>query len=150
MAHAFARVGVRRGFRRYLAITARGLLTYTPPSCRVCADRSERSCRALLLTIANGPQWGNGARIAPDARLDDGLLDLVTVEPSSRLRTILQTPRLFTGTIARAAGVSITRVTSVRITGEPPLLFHADGEPLVSASGSIEVRVRPGALRVRA
>lgn len=150
VAHAFARVGGRRGFRRYLAITARGLLTYEAPGCRVCTEGSERSCRALLLTIANGPQWGNGALIAPDARLDDGLLDLVTVEPSSRLRTVLQTPRLFTGTIARAAGVSITRVTSVRITGEPPLLYHADGEPLASASGSIDVSVLPKAVRIRA
>ena len=44
---------------------------------------------ALLVTLANSPQFGNGARIAPAARLDDGRLDLVVFEERSRVRTLL-------------------------------------------------------------
>ena len=150
VAHAFAHAAGPRGFRQYIAIGVRGLLTYRAPACRVESDGTERACRPLLLTIANGPQWGNGARIAPDARLDDGLLDLVVVEPPSRMRAMLQAPRLFTGTIARAAGVSRVRVAAARISGDPPILFHADGEPMVSTTPVIDVRVLPAALRVRA
>jgi YegS/Rv2252/BmrU family lipid kinase len=150
VAHAFAREAGPRGLRRYVAIGARGLLTYHPAACRVRAGGAERSCQPLLLAIANGPQWGNGARIAPDALLDDGLLDLVVVESPSRVRAMLQVPRLFTGGIARAAGVSTTRVASVRITAHAPIPFHADGEPMISDAGSIDVRVLPAALRVRA
>jgi len=150
VAHAFARASGRRGFRQYIAIGVRGLLTYRPPSCRVESGGTERTCRPLLLTVANGPQWGNGARIAPGARFDDGLLDLVVVEPPSRVRAMLQALRLFTGTIAGARGVATARVIEVRISGDPPIAFHADGEPLLSDKPVIDVRVLPGALRVRA
>jgi YegS/Rv2252/BmrU family lipid kinase len=150
VAHAFARASGPRGFRQYIAIGVRGLLTYRAPSCRVESEGTARACQPLLLAIANGPQWGNGARIAPGARMDDGLLDLVVVEPASRVRALLQAPRLFTGTIARAAGVSSVRVARARISGDPPIMFHADGEPLVSATGVIDVRVLPAALCVRA
>ena len=68
-------------------ITARELLTYRPATYR---DRfgggDSRDRRALLVTLANSSQFGNGARIAPRARLDDGRLDLVVFEESSRLR----------------------------------------------------------------
>jgi YegS/Rv2252/BmrU family lipid kinase len=150
VAHAFARASGPRGFRQYVAIGVRQLLTYQAPSCRVESEGSQRACRPLLLAIANGPQWGNGARIAPGARFDDGLLDLVVVEPPSRLRAIVQAPRLFTGTIARASGISSVRVAAVRISGDPPIAFHVDGEPLVSDKPVIDVRVLPAALRVRA
>ncbi len=66
--------------------------------------------RAVLVVVANGVQYGNGARIAPDARVDDGQLDLVVVEERSRLMTLCQTPRLFNGTMARVPGCSIRRV----------------------------------------
>ena len=106
--------------------------------------------RAFLLTLANGPQWGNGAIVAPEARLDDGLLDLVSVEAPSRLQLVGAIPRLFAGTLHKDPIVRIRRVTEARITGAAPLLFHYDGEPARSEGANLLVRVHPGALIVRA
>jgi diacylglycerol kinase family enzyme len=106
--------------------------------------------RAFLLTLANGPQWGNGALIAPGALLDDGQLDLVTVERVSPAKIAKAVPRLFTGTIDRAAGVSIRRVRALRVSGEPPLHLHVDGEPVSWTESILDARVLPAVLRVKA
>ena len=62
---------------------------------------------------------GNGAVIAPGARVDDGLLDLVVFEERSRLRTIGHLPRLFNGTVECAKGCSIRRITHATIETDP-------------------------------
>lgn len=136
----------RRGFSGYLRIAARELLSYKPSTYRVGgADRPPR--RALLVTLANSSQFGNGARIAPDARVDDGKLDLVVFEETWRLATLCGLPRLFTGGIARQRGVSIYQIERTTIESEHPMTFHVDGEP-VQGGTRLDARVHPGALRV--
>jgi len=135
-----------RGLLSYMRATARELMSYRARRYEI--DGVQTSGRTLLVTVANGNQYGNGARIAPDARLDDGWLDLVVVEERSRLASMLAVPRLFTGGVARVPGVSIRRVAQVTIASEASLEYHLDGEPR-SGSRRLDVRVCPGVLRVR-
>jgi len=132
-----------RGLSGYIRVSARELMSYRPRTYRI--DGAPR--QAFLVTLANSPQFGNGARIAPDARVDDGQLDLVVFEEISRFATVCGLPRLFTGTIARQSGVTIRRVERVTIEAEHPLTFHVDGEP-VSGGSRLEARVVPAALKV--
>ncbi len=134
----------RRGFGTYVRIALRDLLGYQPQPCKV-GDRV--LTRAMLVTIANAAQFGNGARIAPRARLDDGLLDLVTFDECSRMATLLAVPRLFLGGLDRVAGVTMTKVERVTIEGDRRIRFHVDGEPKEGGT-RIDVRVLPAALRV--
>jgi diacylglycerol kinase (ATP) len=81
VAHQFAVHGlVRRGLVRYVQITARELFNFKAEEHAVVVDGETHRVRALLIAIANSRQYGNGAIIAPHARLDDGLLDVVVVE----------------------------------------------------------------------
>jgi YegS/Rv2252/BmrU family lipid kinase len=138
----------RRGFLGYAGITARALTSYVPLHYRVTvAGAAEQRVRAVLLTIANSAQFGNGAIIAPGARVDDGELDLVIFEERSRFRTVCALPRLFNGTADRIAGCRITRLREVTVSAEAPLTFHVDGEP-VEGGTTLRARVHPGALRV--
>ncbi len=105
--------------------------------------------RALLVTFANSGQFGNGARIAPDARVDDGELDLVVFQERSRLSTVLALPKLFTGGAASARGVTIERVKTAVVESDAPMGFHVDGEPCMGGT-RLEARVYPGVLRVAA
>jgi YegS/Rv2252/BmrU family lipid kinase len=148
VAHAFSRRGGARGLQRYVRVVSRELFWYTPARYRVHIDGEMREHRAFLLSIANGPQWGNGARIAPGARLDDGLLDVVIAETATPLGLALRIPRLFTGTISRAPGVLTKRVASFTVTTDEPATLHVDGEPVVCGTGALHVRVLNGALRV--
>jgi diacylglycerol kinase (ATP) len=158
----------KRGLSTYLRVSARELFTYRAVSYRIRCDAlsgdsdkvarqtgtnegmsalSGSARRALLVTIANSPQFGNGARIAPLAKLDDGRLDLVVFEEVSRLATICAVPRLFRGGVERVRGMSTRQIERGRIESDAPMAFHVDGEP-VEGGTTLEIRVLPKALRV--
>jgi YegS/Rv2252/BmrU family lipid kinase len=146
VAACFARASSgRRGLSTYARITLRELLTYRPASYRIDGQPTGRP--ALLVTIAISLQFGNGATIAPRARLDDGLLDIVVFEETSRLATMLSLPRLFTGGVERVRGVSSRQVTGVMIEGPDPMTYHLDGEPR-TAGARLDFVVVPAVLRV--
>jgi YegS/Rv2252/BmrU family lipid kinase len=147
VAALFDRSGGRRGFAGYVAMTARALATYVAPTYTITTAEGCRVSRAILVTVANSAQFGNGARIAPQALLDDGLLDLVVVHERTRWRTICQIPRLFNGSAERIPGCSIRRIQRATIASDRPMLFHVDGEP-VQGGTEVRVRVHPAALRV--
>lgn len=147
VAAEFDKRGGRRGFAGYVAIAARALVTYVPQEYTITTAESCKTSRAVLVTVANSAQFGNSARIAPRALLDDGLLDLVVVEERARWRTIVHVPRLFDGAVERAPGYSICHIQRATIESDRPLLFHVDGEP-VQGGKQVRVRVHPGALRV--
>src|SRR4029078_2867851 len=92
----------QRGFIGYAGITARALTSYVPQRYRVTTRGVETVHRAILVTIANSAQFGNNARIAPGARVDDGELDLVVMEETSRFRTLCRLPRMLNRTVARS------------------------------------------------
>jgi diacylglycerol kinase (ATP) len=147
VAAEFDKRGGRRGFGAYVAITARALVTYVPQTYTITTAEGCRVSRAVLVTVANSAQFGNGARIAPRALLDDGLLDLVVVEERARWRTVCHVPRLFDGTVERIPGCSICHIKHATIESDQPLLFHVDGEP-VKGGKRLQVRVHPAAVRV--
>ena len=137
----------RRGFLGYAGITARALRSYVPLTYRITTGGATVETRAVLVTLANSAQFGNGALIAPGARVDDGELDLVVVEERSRLRTICSVPHLFTGTANKIAGCRITRVREATIETSAPMIFHVDGEPIQGGT-RLRARLHPGALRI--
>jgi diacylglycerol kinase family enzyme len=138
-------VSGRRGLSTYARITVRELWGYQPVVYRI--NEGPRDRRALLITFANSAQFGNGARIAPAARIDDGLLDMVVFEEASRLATVCGLPRLFNGTVGRLRGVSTEQITDAIVEAAQPIAFHVDGEP-VQGGTSLRAQVRAGALRV--
>ena len=153
----------KRGLLGYVRISGRALLTYTPQSYRINVGRAYTSegndfsrpseatlsVQAVIVTIANGPQFGNNARIAPGARFDDGFLDLVVVEETSRLQTLRHVPKLFSGRAERVPGYSAMRIRRAAIECDRAMTFHVDGEP-VQGGSCLNVRVHPGALLVLA
>jgi YegS/Rv2252/BmrU family lipid kinase len=148
-----AATNVRRGLLTYAKITSGALFTYIPADYRIASgDNGEDArlhTRAVLVSIANGTQFGNNARIAPHAKFDDGLLDLVVVEERSRLWTLTQVPRLFNGTAERVSGCTITKIRHATIETELPMTYHVDGEPILGGT-RITVRVHPRALWIAA
>jgi YegS/Rv2252/BmrU family lipid kinase len=149
VAHRFAVDGLeKRGFSRYMAITMRELVSYQPENLTIATSASTVSTSSLLVAIANGRQYGNGAIIAPHAQLDDGLLDVVIVGGRSLVRACLELPFVFAGIIDRLAGVTVERTDSVRIEAPYPLVYHVDGEA-VAGTLAVSARARPRALRLK-
>jgi diacylglycerol kinase (ATP) len=138
-----------RGLAGYVLQTAGALATYSPKRYEIVSADRRRSVRALLVVFANGVEFGNRIRIAPDARVDDGALDLVIVEEQSRLATLWNMRRLATGSIERAPIWSCERVRDARIQSDAPMIFHVDGEPIAGGT-ELRARLHPGALRIAA
>jgi diacylglycerol kinase (ATP) len=138
-----------RGGWPYITLGMREGWRYRAVDYRVDLDGTKRDVHALLIAFANGREYGLGARIAPDAELDDGLLDAAIVEERSVLARFWHARHLVRGTAHRAPRVRTARVASASIEREGPMEFHVDGEPAV-AEGRIEVRILPRALNVRA
>ena len=139
-----------RGLRRYVHATFSTVFRYTSDIYRIGTEAQTDlfEGRALIVELANGTQFGNGVMIAPRARLDDGLLDLVIVAPRGALRTLWGARRLLDGTIDHDPGVQTTTVSRVTIEAQQPMCFHVDGE-VVQGGTSLEARTHPAVLRVR-
>ena len=149
IAHEFAATGLaRRGFARYLEIAMQRLFSFQAKQYRIVADGAPTDTRALIVAIANGRQYGNGAVIAPDARIDDGRLDAIVIGERSALRAIAQMPMLFAGRIARVPGITMIPAHELEISSAAPMIYHVDGEPCTGGT-SLRARIRPKALRVR-
>jgi YegS/Rv2252/BmrU family lipid kinase len=149
VARGFAEsAGGRRGLRRYVRVTVRELLAYEPDDLTIEADGTVMQARPLILAFANSGQYGNGARIAPRARLDDGRLDVVVVGHRPVWRVVRQVPKLFSGTIDRAPDVTMLVAAEITVRGAGAILCHVDGEPYAAGS-LVTVRARARALRVR-
>jgi YegS/Rv2252/BmrU family lipid kinase len=150
VARCFNESGKRRGFLAYLTTSFTQLLRYRSEHYALTLPNETINGQALMVVLANSAQYGNGARVAPEAVPDDGRLDLVVVEPRSPLENMWRARRLFDGQLSREAGVSFRRVQTMTISnGHAPLWFHVDGEPMRDANGSLDVRIHPRALRVR-
>ena len=138
----------RRGLLRYTLATFRRGFTYPAANYVVQLDGERLEIPALVLAIANFRQYGGNVFVAPSARPDDGLLDLVAVGPRGALRRLGLVPRLYGGTLDRASGVLVRRARRIVVTAEDPAPSHVDGEPLPAAT-RLEAEVLPAALRVR-
>jgi YegS/Rv2252/BmrU family lipid kinase len=144
--------------RRFNGLVRRGLLAYARTAlaafvrrptlhCVVSSGAVRESVEALLISVANSDQYGNNAKIAPGASVDDGLLDLIAVEPVGFLPACVLGARLFLGNIDRSRRV--TRMKGARFLIERPAagIIHTDGETH-ETSATVEVLVRPRSLRL--
>ncbi len=98
------------------------------------------------VAVSDSGRYGGGMRLAPDASLTDGLLDVVTTGALSRLRFLRALPSLFRGTHVRLPEVQVRAARTVVLDADRPFRVFADGDPAGTLPAT--VTVRPGAVRV--
>lgn len=130
----------------YFAAGLVSLLTFRPDSLVVQVDEVAIEGRFLIGHLGVGRYCGAGIDFAPATRHDDGLLDVVLVTERSRLRALLEWPRITRG--AQREDVAFLRGRRVRVLGPRGFLLHVDGEVRRVPLGVLELRVVPAALRV--
>ena len=82
----------------------------------------------MLVSVANNVSLGGGMKVAPDALLDDGLLDVFIVKKLSRFEFLRVFPKVFSGTHTTHPAVEIVRARSVRLETDAAIVAYADGE----------------------
>jgi diacylglycerol kinase (ATP) len=137
-----------RGFLNYLIIGTRAFFTYRRERLEIdIGDGTPVVLEAFVTSVANSTQYGNNARIAPRARLDDGVLDLVTITTGSPVAALPIVWRLFAGSIDRSHWVRTLSAPRFRIRRTAPGPIHTDGE-VHDCEAVLDVLVRPRSLRV--
>lgn len=140
--------GVYRYPWTYWLATVRSFLTYQAPSVRVRLD-SELwyEGRAWLVAVANGAIFGRGMAIAPQARVDDGLFDVVLVQGSPRFVALKAFNTVYSGQHLRRDDVQLRRGREVEIESQSGrLLLDLDGEP--GEGENLRYRIKPGAVQM--
>lgn len=132
----------------------RAMLRYRPRRFRLVLDGQVREFDAGMVVVANSQYYGKGMRVAPDASLDDGLLDVVVVGALNKAHLVTTMVRIYAGTHVQDPAVQVmqAREVLVSVAGEPPLALGGDGEDLGVLPGfgaePLRVAVRERALRV--
>jgi len=130
----------------YLRGALAGLLSYRAPRFTIEVNGELIDRRLLLAFVANAQTCGNGMRVAPAARVDDGLLDLVTIDEVGLLRALLKIAKLYRGTLLGDAVARHVRTTRVRIDAEPAAEVEAEGQ--IVGQTPVVFSVLPSALKV--
>jgi YegS/Rv2252/BmrU family lipid kinase len=127
----------------FLVGTLRAIVRFEPAGARIRVDGAVVHEGPLTLAVAaNGRYFGGGMHVAPEAGIDDGLLDVVWIDGLPKLRLLRELPKLYTGAHLRVSAVHSTRGRVVEIEpleGTRPLRIEIDGEPLGSLPARFEV-----------
>jgi YegS/Rv2252/BmrU family lipid kinase len=137
-----------RGAASYYAGGLRAVLAWRPAAYRVTVDGVPYERSGFTVVAANSGFYGSGRNIAPDARLDDGLLDVVIIGDAPKRQFFTTMNELKTGAHIARPQVEVLRGKEIRIEADRPVPYGADGE--VDATLPVTVRVQPGALKVLA
>jgi YegS/Rv2252/BmrU family lipid kinase len=138
-----------RGVLPYVFAGVCKLFEYKPQPFTLLIDGKEETTieDPLLFTAANLTQYGGGAQIAPNARADDGQLQLVTLRQRDLPWIVPMLGKLFDGTIDRLHEIKTCPFTTLTVRRKEAGPMQLDGE-LVAAPAEVEIGVRPRVLNV--
>ncbi|MGV9943251.1 YegS/Rv2252/BmrU family lipid kinase [Streptomyces sp. NPDC003401] len=139
------RARLLRGAAAYYAGGLRAVAGWRPARYRVTVDGVEHAHHGYTVVAANSGFYGSGRVIAPDARIDDGLLDVVLIRHAPRHLFFTLMNELRTGAHVHRPEVHVLRGTRVRVEADRGVPYGADGE--VDAELPVTATVLPGALR---
>ena len=136
-----------RGNLVYAYGALRALIGWRPATFTVELDGgAPRTATGYTVAAANSKAYGGGMWLAPDASLEDGLLDVVIVGDVPKARFLRLLPTVFKGEHVRQPGVEVLRCRELRISAERSFEMYADGDPI--ASLPVTVRALPSAIKV--
>jgi len=138
------------GFGRYMLAALIEAWRYQAPTLRLTIDGQCCEGHQLLLAIGNGPRAGGGFVLHPDARLDDGQLDLCRVGALSRFHRARLLPSVIAGRHQRHPEVISTRLRAIEVVCPSGVPVHCDGEVVATAARQVNVCVQPAALKLLA
>ena len=136
-----------KGPMRYNLAILRELPVFRAIPYTLVLDGERIDTEAMLVAVGNGPAYGGGMRVTPDASFDDGLLDVLILRKISTFEFLRVFPRVFKGTHVSHHAVQIRRARTVSLEAKG-IVSYADGERFAPLPMSMEVV--PGALTVLA
>jgi YegS/Rv2252/BmrU family lipid kinase len=135
-----------RGNLVYAYAALRALATWKSARFTIAIGERRTRVEGYSVVVANSRAYGGGMFIAPDAELDDGEFDVVTIGRVGKVRFLGNLPKVFKGTHVRNDEVSVVRASHLSLSASRPFAVYADGDLLTELPA--DLRVIPSALRV--
>jgi YegS/Rv2252/BmrU family lipid kinase len=130
---------VVRGFLMYLtAVIQTILLNHDPALMKIESDGELWQEEAMMLTLCNGPREGGGFIIAPDANMNDGIIDFALVKKCGRLMMFRLLPEFLKGTHIGFPQIKMGKCKTLSVRADRPLYIHADGEIFTSFGSNLK------------
>jgi YegS/Rv2252/BmrU family lipid kinase len=130
----------------YAYAALRALIAWKPARFTIAIGDARTRMEGYSVVVANSNAYGGGMFVAPDADLDDGEFDVVTIARVGKLRFLGNLPKVFKGTHVHNDEVQVVRASRLSLSASRPFAVYADGEHLTDLPA--ELRVIPHALRV--
>ncbi len=138
---------IMKGTMVYAYAALRALVSWKPVRFTLVEGERRSRFTGYTVAVANNCFYGGGMKVAPDAVLDDGELDVVTIGEVGKLRFLLNLPKVFKGThVQEEEAVKSWRTHSIEIDASRPMTVYADGDPVAELPARI--RILPAALKI--
>ena len=125
---------------RYVGAVLAQLVVGRVATFELALDGRRTQLRGWLVAVANGPSYGGGMKVAPQASLDDGQLDVVVIHEIGKLEFLRTFPKVFSGRHLEHPAVAVHRAARVDLDADRTLAVYADGEPAGTLPATFEVR----------
>jgi YegS/Rv2252/BmrU family lipid kinase len=125
----FAEAG-KRGLTTYVENVLKEGLTYKPDTYTVEDESGTHQYKAFLIACANAAQYGNNAYIAPGASMQDGVMDVIVMEPFNVIEAPTLAVDLFAKTLTNNSHIKTFQARSIHIHREREGAVHFDGDPI--------------------
>jgi YegS/Rv2252/BmrU family lipid kinase len=130
----------------YAYAALRALVAWKPARFTIAIGEQRTRMEGYSVVVANNSAYGGGMYVAPDADLEDGEFDVVTIAKVGKLRFLGNLPKVFKGTHVDSDEVRVVRASRLSLSASRPFAVYADGEHLTDLPA--DLRVIPRALRV--
>lgn len=136
-----------RGPIGYLRSAINVISNYKPCKYELTIDGEKYEREAFMISVANSPQYGNNAYIAPNASVSDGILDVCIVHKFPLYTLPMMVFHLFNRSADQSEYVEIIPGKDIKIERKEDGPLHVDGEP-ITMTGTLNIQVRPNALNI--
>ncbi len=147
VSHRFKKLKLLRGPLGYLLVSVQEALTFKGFPARVKIDDWNYEGTLLLTGASNGLYQG-GFKLAPDAKIDDGLLDFHIIKDMSIINRLIKIPKVLEGSHSNLDEVEIKRATNMEITLQSRIPAHMDGQSFYLEEGVHNIEIVPSALKI--
>ena len=121
------------------------LWRYQSPRIAITADGRTIDRRCFVVAVANGPSYGGGMQVAPDAQPDDGVFDVCVIGDISRVEALRLVPKMYSGGHRTHHAVEFFRCTELHASAAASVQCQADGELIGSLPATF--KIHPGGLQ---
>jgi len=146
ISHQFANYG-KRGLWSYVKIIIKEFYRFKPLEFTCNIDGKIISKKLFMISFANSSQFGNNAHIAPNAKINDGLIDICMLRQFPLIVSPIIAFRLFNKTMHKSKYIEIIKGKSIQIAHHSEIIAHVDGEPILLTK-NLKIDIRPLSLNV--